>query len=87
MGRAIGLARENLGCGGASKYLIYRFLEMECMSDIKRNRQCTNLLDCMGVYSMFPRIAIRQTLVDKDLNKLLLASSSPLRHQHCGTVS
>ena len=78
---AIGLAKENLGCGGASKYLIHRFLEMECMSDINRNRQCTNLLDCMGVHSMFPRMAIRQTLANKDLSKLLLASSIPLRHQ------
>lgn len=47
--------------------------------------QCSNLLDCEGVYSVFPRMAIGKILADKDFGKLLLVSSIPLSKQPCGT--
>ena len=58
---------------------------MEGMSHINTNRQCSYLLDCEGVCSVFPRMAIGKILADKDFGKLLLASSIPLRKQSCDT--
>lgn len=62
-------AKENFGCE-VPPNITSTDLEMEGMSNVNKNGQCTNLLDCGSVCSVFPRMAIGQILAGKDFSKL-----------------
>lgn len=79
------LVKENFGCGVPPNIKFINILEMEGISDINRNGQCPNPLDCGGVCSTFPRMTVGYILVGKYFSKLLWASSIPLRKQCCDT--